>query len=98
MRRMALVAALATAAAASPSALALGDADKGARLVQACTQCHNAGAYERPRAKLRSFRALQAEVAKWTDYYNPKFDRLEVADLVAYLNREYYKFPEDDRK
>jgi hypothetical protein len=92
-----LLALLAAIAVSSP-ALALGDADKGAKLVQACTQCHNASAYERPRAKVKSFRALQAEVAKWTDYYNPKFDRLEVADLVAYLNREYYRFPEDEKK
>lgn len=92
------LAVLAFAFAVPPGALALGDADKGQRLVQACTQCHNAAAYQAPRAKLKSYRALQAEVAKWADYYHPKFDRIEVADLVAYLNREFYKFPEDEKK
>lgn len=91
MRRLALAAAL---AAAAPAALALGDADKGERLHKACLQCHGTNVYVPPKAKVKSFKQLQFETAKWADYYNPKFDRIEVADLVAWLNREFYKFPE----
>lgn len=79
--------------AIAPAALALGDADKGAVLHQSCLQCHGTSVYQPPRAKVRSLRQLQAETAKWADYYNPKFDKLEVAHLVAWLNREFYRFP-----
>ena len=37
---------------------------------------------------------LQQETARWADYYSPKFDRLEVANLVAYLNRDFHRMPE----
>jgi len=95
MRRQLAVALLAGAAgAAPPAALALGDADKGAKLHEACLQCHGTSVYLPPKAKVKSFRQLQAETAKWADYYNPKFDKIEIANLVAWLNREFYKFPE----
>lgn len=86
--------------AAAPLALAQaqGDADKGEKLHAACVQCHGTAVYQPPRAKVKTFRQLQAETAKWADYYNPGFDRIEVADLVAWLNREFYKFPEGAKK
>ena len=94
MRWLALLALL----AATTAAHAQGDADKGARLHAACLQCHGTNVYQPPRAKVKTFRQLQAETAKWADYYSPKFDKRETADLVAWLNREFYKFPEDAKK
>lgn len=91
---LAACAAAATALTAAPPARALGDADKGAKLHQACLQCHDTSVYRAPRAKVKTVRALHGETAKWADYYYPKFDKLELANLVAYLNREFYKLPE----
>ena len=94
MKHRLALATLAVACAASPAALALGDADKGAKLHSACLQCHGTDLYLPPKAKVKTFRKLQAETAKWADYYNPRFDKIEIVDLVAYLNRDFYKFPE----
>jgi hypothetical protein len=30
---------------------------------------------------------------RWGNSYNPKFTRQEIDDLVAYLNRDFYKLP-----
>jgi hypothetical protein len=43
--------------------------------------------------KLGSLAALRREVVRWSDYYNPKLTKTEVEDLVAYLNRDFYRFP-----
>ncbi|MSQ54821.1 MAG: hypothetical protein EXR31_05575 [Betaproteobacteria bacterium] len=94
MRRAALAAATLAALATSSTALALGDADKGAKLHDSCLQCHGTNVYVPPKSKVKTFKQLQAETAKWADYYNPKFSKLEIADLVAWLNREFYKLPE----
>lgn len=79
---------------AAPAAIAQGNADKGAKLHEACLQCHGTNVYLPPRAKVKTLRQLQAETARWGDYYNPKFTKAEIADLVAWLNREFYRFPE----
>ena len=94
MRRAALAAATLAALATSSTALPLGDADKGAKLHDSCLQCHGTNVYVPPKSKVKTFKQLQAETAKWADYYNPKFSKLEIADLVAWLNREFYKLPE----
>ena len=94
MKRAALAIAIVATLAAAPLALALGDADKGAKLHDACLQCHGTNIYLPPKAKVKTFKQLQQETAKWADYYHPKFDRLEVANLVAYLNRDFYRLPE----
>lgn len=94
MKRAAIAIAAAIAVAATPLALALGDADKGEVLHKSCLQCHNTNQYQAPKAKVKTFKQLQQETAKWADYYQPKFDRLEVANLVAYLNRDFYRLPE----
>ena len=94
MKRAALAIALVATLAAAPLALALGDAEKGEALHKSCLQCHNTSQYQAPKAKVKTFKQLQQETAKWADYYHPKFDRLEVANLVAYLNRDFYRLPE----
>jgi hypothetical protein len=33
-------------------------------------------------------------VARWGDYYNPALSKRDVDDLVAYLNRDFYRLPE----
>lgn len=77
--------------AAGPAGAA-GDAARGASLHEACLGCHGAELYTPPRAKVKSLTVLKKEVDKWNDRYNPKFSKQEVEDLVAYLNRDFYKF------
>ncbi|HEX6266332.1 MAG TPA: hypothetical protein VFZ81_05495 [Burkholderiales bacterium] len=88
MRRILAAAVLACPAAA----MAAGDAANGERLHRSCLQCHGTEVYV-PNAKIKSLAALRKETARWGDYYNPKFTRQEIEDLVAYLNRDFYKLP-----
>lgn len=76
------------------AAAAAGDPVKGARLHDDCRGCHGTELYVPPRAKIRTLAALRKEVERWNDRMNPKFTEQEVDDLVAYLNRDYYKFPQ----
>jgi mono/diheme cytochrome c family protein len=71
---------------------AAGDAERGARLHQDCLGCHGTELYVAPRAKIKSLAALKREVERWNDRMNPKFTRQEVEDLIAWLNRDFYKF------
>ena len=71
---------------------AAGDPARGEQLHQLCLSCHGTELYLSPRAKVKSLSALEREVQKWNDRYNPKFSKQEVADLVAYLNRDFYHF------
>jgi hypothetical protein len=32
------------------------------------------------------------EVIRWSEHYNPPFSKADVDDVVAYLNREFYRF------
>lgn len=89
--RALVLAALACAAAAA--AAAEGDAAKGEQLHRSCLQCHGTEAYLPPKRKVATLAALRKETARWADYYNPGFTKAEIADLVAYLNRDFYKFP-----
>lgn len=70
-----------------------GDPSRGAALHEACLGCHGTELYVPPRAKIKSLSALRKEVDKWNDRYNPKFTKQEIEDLVAYLNRDFYRFP-----
>jgi mono/diheme cytochrome c family protein len=74
-------------------AAAAGDPARGEKLHQDCLGCHGTELYVPPKAKIKVLSTLKKEVEKWNDRMNPKFTRQEVEDLVAYLNRDFYKFP-----
>lgn len=76
------------------SAQAAGDAVRGEKLHQDCLGCHATELYVPPKAKIKSLSALKKEVLRWNDRMNPKFTAQEVDDLVAWLNRDFYKFPQ----
>lgn len=82
-----------TLALATPPALAAGDAAKGEQLHRSCLQCHGTEVYVPPKRKVKTLAALRKETARWGDYYNPGFTKAQIEDLVAYLNRDFYKFP-----
>lgn len=75
-----------------PAALAAGDPEKGKVLHESCLQCHGTELYVPPKRKVKTLRELERETVRWGGYYNPKLTKQEVADLVAWLNRDFYKF------
>lgn len=75
-------------------AFAAGDAARGAKLHEDCLGCHGTELYAPPRAKIKTLAALKKEVENWNDRMNPKFTKRDVEDLVAYLNANFYKFPQ----
>jgi len=69
------------------------DPVKGEELHRACLGCHGTELYAPPRAKVKALAALRKEVARWNDRMNPKFTKKEIDDVVAYLDRDFYRFP-----
>lgn len=69
-----------------------GDAERGAKLHEICLDCHGSGPYKSAERKVASHDALRREVLRWGDYYNPALSEQDVADLVAYLERDFYRF------
>lgn len=69
-----------------------GDPVRGEQLHEACLDCHGTGLYVKPDRKIKSLDALYKETRRWGDYYNPAFSPQDVDDMVAYLNRDFYKF------
>lgn len=70
-----------------------GDPARGEVLHGSCLQCHGTEAYVPPQRRVQSMDALRKETVRWADMYNPAFTPGEIEDLVAYLNREFYRFP-----
>lgn len=70
-----------------------GDPVRGEQLHRICEQCHGTAPYVSPRRRVTSLKALRREVARYGDYYNPRLSKQDVEDLVAWLNRDFYKFP-----
>ncbi len=94
MRRAALACLVGIAFVAAQPAAAAGDPVRGAKLHEDCLGCHGTELYVPPRAKVKTLTALRKEVERWNDRMNPKFTAQEVDDLVAWLNRDFYKFPQ----
>lgn len=78
---------------AAGHAAAGGDSVRGEKLHQDCLGCHGTELYVPPAAKVKTLAALRREVDKWNDRMNPKFTAQEIEDLVAWLNRDFYRFP-----
>jgi len=79
------------ACGAAAVAHAAGDAVRGEHLHVDCLGCHRTERYVQPRAKVKTLAALKKETERWNDRMNPKFTKQEIEDLVAYLNRDFYK-------
>lgn len=92
-RALALLAACAALGITAP-AFGAGDPVKGAKLHNDCLGCHGTELYVPPRAKVKTLSALKKEVVNWNDRMNPKFTKQEIEDLIAYLNRDFYKLPQ----
>lgn len=93
MMRGALPVAAMLALALSTPAIAAGDPVKGEQLHRACLGCHGTELYVPPRAKVKTLSALRKEIVNWNDRMNPKLTKKEIDDVLAYLNRDFYRFP-----
>lgn len=90
MRRIAgLLVLLAGCEAAAPAA----DPARGEVLHKSCLQCHGTELYVPPKRRVQSLDELRKATIRWGDMYNPRPTPAEVEDLVAYLNRDFYRFP-----
>lgn len=69
-----------------------GDAVRGEQIHAACLDCHGTGLYVKSDRKVKSLEVLRKETLRWGDYYNPALSPQDVDDVVAYLNRDFYKF------
>ncbi len=69
-----------------------GDAARGEKVHEACLDCHGTGVYLPPARKIDTRDGLRKEVARWGDYYNPALSEQEIEDVVAYLDRDFYRF------
>ena len=65
---------------------------RSAQVHDVCLDCHGTGPYTNPERKIKSRDALRQEVVRWGDYYNPALSAQDVDDLVAYLDKDFYKF------
>jgi hypothetical protein len=78
---------------AMPNCVEAADAERGRVLHEACLSCHGTSIYLPPQRKVDTYKKLGVEVERWNRGYNPKFTKAEIADMVAYLNETFYKFP-----
>jgi cytochrome c553 len=70
-----------------------GDASKGRQLHNAnCTGCHDTDMYTRANRRISSIDGLERQVNACNHQLKKNFDKLEINDLVKYLNDSYYKF------
>ncbi len=92
MKTWTMVAVTGAALALGGAAGAAGDPVRGAKLHDDCLGCHGTELYAAPRAKVKTLAALRKETERWNDRMNPKFSKQEIDDLVAYLNRDFYRF------
>lgn len=72
------------------------DADHGEGLhAERCAGCHGSEVYTRPNRHMKSLTSLETQVQRCTTNLSIQWLPDEVADVTAYLNRDFYKFPSD---
>lgn len=79
---------------AKPSAPRPYTASRGQLLYENhCTRCHTSTLHVRQARRAESLKALQGWVIRWSDEEQLNWSGEEIADVVEYLDRRYYKFP-----
>lgn len=89
---VAVVILLAGCSSSSSNPPTTGDPVRGEKVHAVCLDCHGTGVYASPERKVKSLKALRQEVARWGDYYSPALSEQDNADVVVYLNAQFYKF------
>lgn len=77
---------------------AAGDPANGATLFAAsqCQSCHGTEVFVSKDRKVKSLKALDAQVRLCDSNLNTNWFDTEIHDVVAYLNKQYYKFPDSE--
>lgn len=69
--------------------------DRGRALYENhCRTCHEPQVHRRDNRRAASYADLQQWVATWSWHAALGWSPEDAADVVDYLNREYYRFPE----
>ncbi|PWR00233.1 hypothetical protein [Leucothrix pacifica] len=78
------------------SVFAAGDATNGKVLFEKrdCLSCHGTEAFTSEDRKIKNLKALEVQVRLCDSNLNNNWFDEEIHDVVAYLNEQYYKFPE----
>ncbi len=58
-----------------------------------CTRCHASTLHVRQARRAESLKVLQGWVIRWSGEEKLNWSGEEIAEVVDYLNRRYYKFP-----
>ena len=59
-----------------------------------CHACHYRFLHHRPQRKVRSLGELARQIVIWQAEVGLDWNAEDIADVQAYLNRRYYRFPE----
>lgn len=80
------------------SSFAAGDPANGKTLFAAsqCLSCHGTEVFTAQDRKVTSLKELDAQVRLCDSNLNTNWFDTEIHDVVAYLNEQYYKFPDDE--
>lgn len=89
---VAMLALLAGCSSSSSNPPTTGDPVRGEKVHAVCLDCHGTGVYTSAERKVKSLKTLRQEVARWGDYYSPALSEQDNADVVVYLNTQFYKF------
>ena len=80
---------------ALPAFAAGADVNAGKALVEAnCFHCHDTSMYTRPDRKVKDLPGLGTQIRRCERSLELQWFDEDVANVVAYLNQTYYKFPE----
>lgn len=84
----------------SATAIAKGDADNGKILFDKadCQKCHSNDIFTKEDRKVTSLTELKDKVNVCDSQLSVNWFDDEVDDVVSYLNRDFYKFDEDEKE
>lgn len=83
----------------SATAMAKGDADNGKVLFDKadCQKCHGTDIFTKEDRKVTNLKELKDKVNVCDSQLSVNWFDDEVDDVVAYLNRDFYKFEEEEK-
>jgi hypothetical protein len=58
-----------------------------------CVPCHYADVHRRPRPRVHGLEELAGQIRTWQEVVRLGWSRQDIADVQAYLNWLYYRFP-----
>jgi hypothetical protein len=73
-----------------------GDFRRGQELYEnQCKACHESWLHVRENRKVKSLDELRKRIESWADHTGHEWGKREIDDVQYYLNKSYYRFPEE---